>query len=221
MDPRGITDAKNSETDSGRCASGIEATASITLLQLWILDSALWFTHAKNKLNMSRISSEFRKYQLFLEALPPEAMGEVHDILVLPLGKNQKDSSSPPCPAFTSRHLAAPELGGRHPTQFLHHLENLLGITADFLDTNVLHELFLQHLPPNIQLTLVSAHKSLLSEVVKLADDMMDVAPARRSLVSEVDALQERVKNLGSQVAELHRELRDTHFSNHPFCLPN
>ncbi|KAH7974029.1 hypothetical protein HPB49_008576 [Dermacentor silvarum] len=87
MDQGGITDARNSvrttsKTNSGRSASVIGATPNITLPQLWSADAALWFIQAENKFRMSSITSEVRKYELFLKSLPPRAIVEARDILV-------------------------------------------------------------------------------------------------------------------------------------------
>ncbi|KAH7945670.1 hypothetical protein HPB49_013716 [Dermacentor silvarum] len=71
-----------SATDQVPSTDVIGATATITLPQL--ADSASWFIHAEYKFRSHRVTSEVRKYELLLEALPLQAMAEIRDILVQP-----------------------------------------------------------------------------------------------------------------------------------------
>ncbi|KAH7940738.1 hypothetical protein HPB49_005066 [Dermacentor silvarum] len=112
---------------------------------------------------MSRITSEIRKYELLLEALPAMAIADVRDILLLPLS-----NITATCRLVPSEHhrlqqlLSIKVLGDRCATHFAHHLQHLLGDTADSLDTAALRELFLRHIPVNVRFTVVSANKRLL-----------------------------------------------------------
>lgn len=93
-------------------------------------------------------------------------MAKVRDILLLPLGETPYTTVKGALlrRLFAHAHrriqqlLNTEKLGDRCPTQFLRHLQPLLGDTADSLDTVILHELFLQRLPTNVRLTLISAH---------------------------------------------------------------
>ncbi|KAH6942547.1 hypothetical protein HPB50_007848 [Hyalomma asiaticum] len=62
----------------------VGGTNTITLPMLWLTDPSLWFTEVENKFRIYRITSEVRKRQLLIEALPPQAMAEIRDILVGP-----------------------------------------------------------------------------------------------------------------------------------------
>ncbi|KAH6948899.1 hypothetical protein HPB50_026876 [Hyalomma asiaticum] len=59
----------------------VGAATTITLLQLWLADPALWFNQAENKFRINRVTSEVRKYGHLLEPLPQQAMADIHSIL--------------------------------------------------------------------------------------------------------------------------------------------
>ncbi|KAH6939808.1 hypothetical protein HPB50_021747 [Hyalomma asiaticum] len=52
----------------------VGGTNTITLPMLWLTDPSLWFIQVENKFRIHRITSEVRKHELLIEALPPQAM---------------------------------------------------------------------------------------------------------------------------------------------------
>lgn len=141
---------------------------------------------------------------------PLAVAAPVDDILILPLSETPYTTIKgalrrlvPMAHHRLEQLLSNAEHGNKHPTKFLRHLQPPLSDTADSLGMAVLRELFLQCLPANVGLPFISAHKSSLSELAELPDDIIDVAPAaintaRRSPVSEVDSLWEIVQSRAS-----------------------
>lgn len=67
------------------------------------------------------------------------------------------------------------ELGDRQPSQFLRHMKTLLGGRAEYFDAGILRELFLQRLPPAVQMILATAEDFSLPELAVYADKIMEV----------------------------------------------
>ncbi|KAH6920112.1 hypothetical protein HPB50_028900 [Hyalomma asiaticum] len=76
-------------TEPGHVPSSgvVGGTNTITLPTLWLTDPSSWFIQVENKFRIHRITSEVRKHELLIEALPPQAMAELRDILVGPPGE--------------------------------------------------------------------------------------------------------------------------------------
>ncbi|XP_075733123.1 uncharacterized protein LOC142775549 [Rhipicephalus microplus] len=192
----------------------------MTLPHLWLANPSLWFIQVENKFRIHRITSEVHKRELLVEALPPQAMPEIRDILVGPPGDTPYTTVNqallhrlvPPKLRRIQQLLCNEELGDRRPTHFLRHLQHQLGDQLDGSKISILRELFLQRLPPTMRMALVPAQDKPLSELAEMADDMMDVAPAvintaHTSPNSEADSLQETVKDLAPEVTHLRLQL--------------
>ncbi|XP_075726354.1 uncharacterized protein LOC142768282 [Rhipicephalus microplus] len=180
----------------------VGGTATRTIPQLCLSNSSLWFIQVENKVRIHRITSEVRKRELLVEALPPQAISEICDILVGPLWDTPYTTVKqallhrlvPPKHWCIQQLMCDEELGDRRPTQFLRNLQHLLGTQPYGSETSILCELFPQHLPPTMRMALVTAQDKPLSELAEMVDDMMDVAPsvinaAHTSLISEPDSL--------------------------------
>ncbi|KAH6933104.1 hypothetical protein HPB50_012100 [Hyalomma asiaticum] len=68
-------------------SSVVGGTNTITLPTLRLTDPSLWFIQVENKFRIHRNTSEVRKHELLVEALPPQSMAEIRDILVGPPGE--------------------------------------------------------------------------------------------------------------------------------------
>ena len=105
--------------------------------------------------------------------------------------------------------ISGEELGDCKPTQLLRQMQQLLGDKlGKSADANsYLRELFLQCLPPNIQMVLASTDASMdLNKLADIADKVMEVATtnvAEISDTSEVKQLREEVARLADLVASL------------------
>ncbi|KAH6947534.1 hypothetical protein HPB50_019679 [Hyalomma asiaticum] len=74
----------------------VGGTNTITLPTLWVTDPSLWFIQVENKFRIHRITTEVRKHELLVEALPPQAIAEIRDILVgLPALELVKEKNAP------------------------------------------------------------------------------------------------------------------------------
>ncbi|CAN7938888.1 unnamed protein product, partial [Ixodes hexagonus] len=201
----------------------IGATAVLTLPKFWAEDPTLWFVQVENKFRLHRITSQIRQYEFLIDALPPQAATEVRDILLSPLGDTPYDTLKE---ALVTRLVAseqrrlqqllsAEELGDRRPSQFLRHLQHLLGDKAASIDAAILCELFLQRLPPPVRVGLAVDHRLPLVELAELADRIMEVssptigATQRTSdLTSDIAELRQALKDLTAEVSELRRDSR-------------
>lgn len=212
------------ETEASAAAAPVIGTAAVlSLPKFWAQDPSLWFVQVENKFRLHRITSPVRQYELLVDALPPEAATEVRDILLAPLGENSydilKDALVNRLVASEQRRLqqllSAEELGDRRPTQFLRHLQHLLGDKASSLDAAILRELFLQRLPTAVRVGVAAAHRLTLAELAELADRMMEVAgptinaaQTAPDVTSELTQLRKDLQKLTIEVANLRLEAR-------------
>lgn len=100
--------------------------------------------------------------------------------------------------------LSAGVLDDRKPSQFLRHLKHLLDEKAAALNTAILREHFLQHLPASVRVGLVPAYRLPLSEHTDLADRIMGVTILSVSAVAMNTAT-----NQSSSLALLASEIRE------------
>ncbi|XP_064479132.1 uncharacterized protein LOC135392347 [Ornithodoros turicata] len=159
-------------------------------------------TQVGNFFHMRHITSETTKYQHLVESLPPSAAAEV--LLLLEHRLQQV--------------LSSEQLGDRRPTQFLRHLQFLLGDKASSIDPAILKELFLQRLPPHVRVSLAASGALPLSELAELADRVLDIVPPTVAAMpcnaqsddSELSQLRQEVARL----TELVSHLSDQRFPN-------
>ncbi|XP_040066215.1 uncharacterized protein LOC115321369, partial [Ixodes scapularis] len=72
--------------------------------------------------------------------------------------------------------ITSEELGDRTPSQLLRRLQQLVGDRLPTFDTSLLRELFLQWLPSNVRMVLVSTPSMSLDDLAQLTDRIMEVA---------------------------------------------
>lgn len=218
-----LSSSPTASTSQMTATLGIGATAVLTLPKFWAEDPALWFVQVENKFRLHRITSQARQYEFLIDALPPQAATEVRDILLSPVSDTPYDVLKE---ALISRLVAseqrrlqqllsAEELGDRRPSQFLRHLQHLLGDKAASVDAAILRELFLQRLPASVRVGLAAAHRLPLVELAELADRIMEVTgptigatQQSPDLVSDIAELRRAVQDLTTTVAEFRREFR-------------
>ncbi|CAN7999894.1 unnamed protein product, partial [Ixodes hexagonus] len=109
--------------------------------------------------------------------------------------------------------LSAEELGDHRPSQFLRHLQHLLGDKAASIDAAILRQLFLQMLPASVRVGLAAAHRFPLVELAELADRITEVTgptivatQQSPDLVSDIAELRRAVQDLTTTVFEFRRE---------------
>lgn len=113
---------------------------------------------------MHHVISQNRRYELLLDALPPQATSEVRDTLLAPCGNNPYNVLKQalitrlvtPEQWHMQQLLRHRELGNRKPLQFVRELQHHLDDKAATPDTAVLEEHSPQRFPSSIHVGLVS-----------------------------------------------------------------
>ena len=153
------------------------------------------------------ITSQITKFDHVVVFLTPEVAIEVRDTILKPPATNPYNSLKIQLIARTTtseqcrlQQLSnTEELGDRKLSQLLRRMQQLLGDKAAMADTAFLRELFLQRLPPNVRMVLVSAEGSQsLEELADLANKV--AAPAvtqiNTQLSSDVDQLRSEISDV-------------------------
>ncbi|XP_065192497.1 uncharacterized protein LOC135823581 [Sycon ciliatum] len=187
------------------------SAVSFKLPPYWPNDPIVWFSQAESLFRIRGITQQDTKFDHVIASLAPEFAAEVRDLLM----------NRPPTNPYTALRselikrtqsseqrrlrqlLTEEELGDKKPSQLLRRLRQLRGDSP--IDPSFLKELFVQRLPPNVQMVLASAPGSLdLEALAEMADRVVEVArpPAVSSVEPSVE-LYAVVESLSAQVAEL------------------
>lgn len=227
-----LPQSNGEQPSTGASQLSCAVACRVTLPTFWPADPELWFMQVEARFRMNRINSQSRQYDLLIDALPPQVAVEVRDHFVSPHPELPYDKIKE---ALISRMVASElkrlqqllsteELGDRRPSQFLRHLQHLLGSKAASLDTAILRELFLQRLPATVRICLAPSHSLPLPELAELADKVTEVTAGAAVNASQqstrppsadltpthtaIEELQASVRDLSLQVSELHRRTR-------------
>jgi hypothetical protein len=163
------------------------SVSSIALPPFWGNRPELWFSMAEAKFNLAstRITKEETKFYHVLTVLSPEIAAEVADVITTP------DSTEPYTrlkEAIIERLslsetqklkqlLSGQELGSRKPSQLLRHMKSLVE-SSNSVNEQVLRELFLQQMPPDIKPILISLTTLGLKELAEIADKILETTPS-------------------------------------------
>lgn len=158
---------------------------AIRLPPFWTPNPTVWFIQVECQFALGRITSQLTKFQHVVSALPQEIAAQLLDVLAAPPAANPYDALKAAVLQRTTASerkrfqelLSAEDLGDRRPTELLRHMQNLLGERAVTFDSTLLKQLFLQRLPPTVQMILASASALSLQELAVLADKVMEVSP--------------------------------------------
>ncbi|XP_064470083.1 uncharacterized protein LOC135384829 [Ornithodoros turicata] len=158
--------------------------ASVRLPPFWPANPTIWFVQVECQFQLAGITTQATKYQHVVSVLPPEVASDVTDILCAPSGPTPYDTLKAAIIQRTmasdrkrfQQLLSAEDLGDRRPSQFLRHMQSLLGDRAQTFDEALLKELFLQRLPSTVQMILATATNLSLTELVLHADKILEVA---------------------------------------------
>ncbi|XP_064468689.1 uncharacterized protein LOC135382952 [Ornithodoros turicata] len=170
--------------NAGATASSIHHYA-IRLPPFWSHNPTVWFLLVECQFALSGITSQLAKFRHVVSVLPQEVAAQLIDVLTAPPAANPYDALKAALLERTTASerkrfqelLSAEDLGDRRPTELLRHMQNLLGERAVTFDASFLKQLFLQRLPPTVQMILTSASTLSLPELALLADKVMEVAP--------------------------------------------
>ena len=134
------------------------SAVQIKLPPFWLKDPILWFAQVEAQFLTRGITVSKTKLDYVVSCLAPEYATEVrvpepsaeqpYETLKAQLTKRTSASEQQRIQEL----LSTEELGDRTPSQMLRRTQQLLGDMAPRMDAALLRELFLQHLPANVQL---------------------------------------------------------------------
>ncbi|XP_037515443.1 uncharacterized protein LOC119391865 [Rhipicephalus sanguineus] len=160
---------------------------AVRLRQFWPEHPDIWFAQVEARFQVSNVTSQQAKYGHLHGALPHNLALELCDILSAPLSQTPYDTLKKAIlerTAISERRrlqmlLSPTELGDRRPSQLLRQMQALLGVRASSFDDVLLRELFIQRLPPMVQMVLTTASELNLSSLAALADKVYEIAPSQ------------------------------------------
>ena len=208
-------------------------SVALKLPPFWPADPELWFAQVESQFACRRITSQQSKFDYVVSSLAPEFAAEVRDLLINPPADHPYDTLKAQFTKYTTASeqkklqllFSSEVLGDRKPTQLLRHMQQLLGNRPGLTDESFLRELFLQRLPPNVRMVLVSTPEGTrLEQLAEIADKVMEVAgPAppniagvnNTPLSKEVESLREEVARLGTLIQQLSHSRSNTRSSSH------
>ena len=173
-----------------------------------------WFAQLEATFALRNVTTELTKYYHVVAVLPPHVLDEVQDVI---------DSSDPnPYDRIKdavnrrfglsekqrlAKLLADTTLGDRKPSQLLRHMQNLVGKSHE--DSNLLREMWLSRLPPDMQAVLCVSKEQLLSDLAETADKICETYSPKVQQVTNagteslINSLAVTVESLAQQVQAL------------------
>lgn len=149
---------------------------------MWVNRIELWFAMVEAKFNLHypAITREDTKFNYILTVLSPEIAEEVSAIITTPDPIQPYTKVKQAIVARTSlsdsqklRQLLSGEvLGHRKPSQLLRHMRQLVK-NSGYVNDTTLKELFIQRMPQNAQVVLVSLDSLNLKQLAEVADRIM------------------------------------------------
>lgn len=147
------------------------------------VDPALWISRVDAHFEYFRITSQQARFHYTAAVIEEPFIYELRDVLMNPPEDAPYDALRE---AILTRFsaseqqrlrllIAGESLGDRTPSQFLRHLQQLLGPDSDRFDAALMREFFLRRLPPDVQLVLSSSDSTVsLSTLAAMADRMVE-----------------------------------------------
>ena len=158
------------------------SAVSLKLPPFWPGDPELWFAQVEVQFALRGITAQTTKFSYVMASLTQEYAHEVRDVLLHPPTDDpfthlKQQLIARLCASEQKRIrqlLSEEQLGDRTPSQFLRHLQQLQGSTA--VESALLQELFMQRLPSQVRMVLVSTPDLPLERQALLADNLMEIA---------------------------------------------
>ena len=197
------------------------APISIKLPPFWPADPQIWFAQVEAQFETRGIRASKTKFDYIVSSLSPEFATEVQDLILSPPAEEPYDALRTQLikrtAASEQRRLQqlfnTEELGNRKPTQLLRRMQQLLGEKAGTVDGSILRELFLQRLPSNVRMVLVSSPESVgIDDLATLADRITEVATSTSSVssVEQSSQVSSELDQLRAEVADLRKLLQSS-----------
>ena len=164
---------------------------AIKLPPFWPADPIIWFAQAEAQFLTRGIKREDTKFAHIIASLQPEFIQEVRELVISPPKETPYSILKEQLIKRTSASeqkrvqmlLTEEELGDKKPSQLLRRMRQLLGERK--LEDGILKQLFLQRLPSNAQLILVSSSDTVtLDQLAILADRILEVSVPAANAVS-------------------------------------
>ncbi|XP_064475642.1 uncharacterized protein LOC135389536 [Ornithodoros turicata] len=138
---------------------------AVKIPPFWNANPAVWFSQVECQFRLANITSQATRYFHVAFAVPSDVDCDVADILCAPLSATPYEDLKAAISARTTlserkrlqQLLSAEDLGNRTPSQLLRHMRTLLGSRATTMDEPLPKELFLQRLPPTVQMLLATS----------------------------------------------------------------
>ena len=147
-DEERVEDASTSTS----AATAAMANVSVKLPPFWPSDPEVWFAQVEAHFSTQRITAQKTHFDYVIASLSPEVATEVRDLILKP----PEDTPYSVLKEQLIKRTAASEQ--RRLQQLFHTKElcNSYSITAGITDITFLQELFLQCLPSNVRMVIVS-----------------------------------------------------------------
>ncbi|KAL1489023.1 hypothetical protein ABEB36_013968 [Hypothenemus hampei] len=196
--------------DSGNAPAVHVDRVAIKPPPFWRADPALWFVQLEAQFDLAKITVDDTKYNYVVSAVDTEILSQITDFLNTPPANNKYllikskliSIFGESRESQMRRLLCDISLGDKKPSQLLNEMARLGGSAVT---QELLKSLWLQHLPGQMQVTLL-ANNGPLGELAKLADRIAEVQPQDRvhAVKQEMEVLSDSVAQLAQQVAAMN-----------------
>uniref|UniRef100_A0A5S6Q3I3 Peptidase A2 domain-containing protein n=1 Tax=Trichuris muris TaxID=70415 RepID=A0A5S6Q3I3_TRIMR len=183
------------------------AALAVKLPQFWPHSARLWFAQAEAQFALARITVSMTKFHHAIASLPDSVAAEVEDLLE-PYGDAPYEYvKAKLLERFTSttderfRSLVDPHpIGDQRTSQILREMRRM---APGMIDPNspFFRQLFLNRLPPNVQLILKATHPTNIDDLARAADELVVTASSVNAVTNantpsdpaELEALRQEV----------------------------
>lgn len=161
----------------------IDTVTVIKLPPFWSRCPNAWFISVENIFTLRKVTSDTRKFQHVLAALPEDIVMSVLDVIQNQGTGRMYDTLKE---TLISRHsvserrrldslFSKAEMGDQKPSEFYRHLELMAG-APDTFDRTLLLKLWMTRLPKCINIALMGSGKTDQTELLPLADQIWEAS---------------------------------------------
>lgn len=201
----------NLQTENGGDGNTKVNAVSIKLSPFWPNKPEIWFAQAEAQFEIGAITKDATKYGHILSMLEPAVADEVEDVIANPPdeGKYENLKKELIKRFSVSREqrirqlLGEEQMGDRKPSSFLRHLRSLAGRGND----TIVRELWMRHLPYEVQRILMAQLDLPLEKLADLADAIVETSPGRSVKVQATSAPSTDLHRLMDKMEELSKKV--------------
>lgn len=185
---------------------------NIRLPTFWPNSIATWFIQAEAQFNIGRITSDVKKYNYVVSALPQDIAESLMDIFQNPpqidLYKNLKDTliqrNSLSLEKRIRQLISDEEIGDRKPSEFYRYMKQLAGTTGTVGD-EFIQKLWISRLPNVINISLIPLSGKGIDVLLSNADKVHEALQNEKSVSSIARAIPKNDQN--TEISELKAEI--------------